>query len=113
MDEKGAEAGAFIRANPGTFAINTLERIGRFWLVGRNGIIYLAAPLALAGLAGLWLAQRRGMNSTPVFTLILLVYPLPYYITHPDMRYQHPIEPLLTVLAAYLLCRFPSRQITA
>lgn len=103
MDEKGAEARAFIRANPGRFAVNTLERIARFWLIGRNGVIYLVAPLAILGIAGLFLAFRSAVPAAPLLALILIVYPLPYYITHPDMRYQHPIQPILAVLAAYLL----------
>lgn len=103
MDEKGAEARAFIRANPGQFAVNSLERIARFWLVGRNGLIYFVVPLVLFGLAALWLALRHQNSAAPVFALILVVYPLPYYITHPDMRYQHPIQTLLAVLAGYAI----------
>ncbi|HET9400805.1 MAG TPA: glycosyltransferase family 39 protein, partial [Candidatus Acidoferrales bacterium] len=61
MDEKGAEARAFIRANPGQFAVNTLERIARFWLIGRNGLIYLVAPLAILGIVGLCVALRRAV----------------------------------------------------
>ncbi|HET9399476.1 MAG TPA: hypothetical protein VFO34_00870, partial [Candidatus Acidoferrales bacterium] len=87
----------------GQFAVNTLERIARFWLIGRNGLIYLVAPLAILGIVGLCVALRRAVPAAPLLALILIVYPLPYYITHPDMRYQHPIQPILTILAAYLL----------
>jgi hypothetical protein len=31
----------------------------------------------------------------------LLIYPIVYYITFPDARYRHPIEPLMLMLAVY------------
>jgi 4-amino-4-deoxy-L-arabinose transferase-like glycosyltransferase len=104
MDEKGARAKSFIRDHPAQFLSNTLKRIGRFWFIGLNGLIYLVAPLAAFGIAGLAIALRRKVPAAGMFGIILLVYPLPYYLTHPDMRYQHPIQPLLAVLAAVAVC---------
>jgi hypothetical protein len=66
-------------------------------------LLYLVAPLAALGIAGLAIAFRRKIPAAEMFAIILLVYPLPYYLTHPDMRYQHPIQPLLAVMAAFLL----------
>jgi hypothetical protein len=103
MDEKDASAKSFIRDHPARFLANTLKRITRFWFIGVNGLLYLVAPLAALGIAGLAIAFRRKIPAAEMFAIILLVYPLPYYLTHPDMRYQHPIQPLLAVLAAFLL----------
>jgi 4-amino-4-deoxy-L-arabinose transferase-like glycosyltransferase len=103
MDEKGASAKSFIRDHPAQFVANTLKRIGRFWFIGLNGLLYLVAPLAAFGIAGLAIALRRKVPAAGMFGIILLVYPLPYYLTHPDMRYQHPIQPLLVILAAALV----------
>jgi hypothetical protein len=39
-----------------------------------------------------------------MIALILLpiaIYPLPFYVTHPNARYQFVIDPLLAILAGY------------
>ena len=43
-----------------------------------------------------------------LFLLPLLVFPLPYYITHPDFRFRLLLDPLLTILSAYAVYRFNS-----
>jgi hypothetical protein len=51
---------------------------------------------------GIWrLWQRRRFNVAVLFLLPLLLFPLPYYITHAEFRYRLVVDPLLTVLAAY------------
>jgi hypothetical protein len=29
----------------------------------------------------------------------VIVFPVPYYVTHTSQRYRHPVDPVLTVLA--------------
>ena len=41
-----------------------------------------------------------GMESLPL-AMCLIVFPIPYYITHTALRYRHPIDPLMTILAVY------------
>jgi hypothetical protein len=36
-----------------------------------------------------------------LMALPLLLFPLPYYITHAEFRYRLNLDPLLTLLAAY------------
>jgi hypothetical protein len=36
-----------------------------------------------------------------LLALPLLLFPLPYYITHAEIRYRLNIDPLMTILAAY------------
>ena len=58
------------------------------------------APIALLALYGLWHSVRRRWDFTPLW-LFLLVYPLPYYVTHVQQyRYRYPVEPFLVLLAA-------------
>ena len=45
--------------------------------------------------------QRTPLQPGIVFILPLMVFPLPYYITHAEFRYRLVIDPLLTILAAY------------
>jgi len=43
----------------------------------------------------------------------LLVYPIVYYITFPDARYRHPIEPLMLMLAMYTVGRSLQARVQA
>jgi hypothetical protein len=36
----------------------------------------------------------------------LLLFPIPYYITHTSLRYRHPIDPFMVILTAYAITRF-------
>ena len=48
--------------------------------------------------------MREGrLRLAVLFLLPLMVFPLPYYITHAEFRYRLVIDPLLTILAAYAL----------
>jgi 4-amino-4-deoxy-L-arabinose transferase-like glycosyltransferase len=105
MGEKRDKAINYIRANPDVFVRNTVERIFRFWSGGLSGLVYGVTFLNVSGLAGLWVFARRHSKRAIIYGLPLLIYPLPFYVTHADLRYQHPIQPLLAVLAAFLLCR--------
>jgi len=64
---------------------------------------------------GLLLAIKRRVHGMFLFASILLFYPLTYYITVPETRYRHPIEPQMLMLTVYLFwalaVRFlPQRQ---
>jgi len=45
---------------------------------------------------------RRRVPGSYLFLSVLLLYPLVFYITHTNPRYRHPIEPIMTILIAYL-----------
>ena len=56
---------------------------------------------------GIWRLVREGRFRLAVlFLLPLMVFPLPYYITHAEFRYRLVVDPLLTILAAYALTSF-------
>ena len=109
--EKSEEAKAYIFANPGTFVRMSLRRCWRFWTGTGNssGSVFYVLHAVLTsgfGLAGLWILFRRRMYSfATLAALPLLVFPLPYYITHAEFRYRLVIDPLLTILAAYAVTR--------
>ena len=61
------------------------------------------------------MAIKRRIHGVFLFATILLSYPLAYYITVPEPRYRHPIEPEMLMLTVYLFwalaMRFlPQRQ---
>jgi hypothetical protein len=105
--DKSAQAWAYIRAQPGVFVSLSLKRVYRFWAGSGNAdapAIYeihalFTTLLGGAGLLWLYLQHRRAL--AVLAALPLLLYPLPYYITHAEFRYRLDIDPLLTVLAGY------------
>lgn len=105
---KAQLAHEYIAANPGAFARMTAVRVVRFWSGTGNlhgSCIYMVHALAttLFGFAGLWLMRRRCAIML-LFALPMLLFPLPYYLTHAEFRYRIVIDPLMTVLAAYAAC---------
>jgi 4-amino-4-deoxy-L-arabinose transferase-like glycosyltransferase len=112
MRQERKAALGFIAANPGRFVRYCLQRAAFFWignpqrtLLGnwnlgpaRHTAFLLSAAAAFAGL---WLAYRHCVNGRFLFAVLLLVYPLPYYVAHPSPRYRHAIEPVMILLITY------------
>jgi 4-amino-4-deoxy-L-arabinose transferase-like glycosyltransferase len=101
MSRKRELALNFIREKPLVFVANTAERILAYWTLNLHGLWLLVPLLSLLGLGGMGLLLCTLRPRSWVLTIPLLIYPLPYYITHPDLRYLHPLQPLLVILAAY------------
>jgi hypothetical protein len=105
--DQGEEALAYIRARPAHFVNLSLRRAYRFWTGTGNAdssfLFTLHALLTTVfGFAGLVLVYRRRSRWFAVLmALPLVLFPLPYYITHAEFRYRLNIDPLLTILAAY------------
>jgi 4-amino-4-deoxy-L-arabinose transferase-like glycosyltransferase len=107
MGDKSALAKAYVRAHPSEFLRLSGVRFIRFWSGAgtRDGsvVFILHAVLTTAlGTVGAWrLWQRRRFSLAALFLLPLMLFPLPYYITHAEFRYRLVLDPLLTILAAY------------
>lgn len=100
MRQKTDLAIGWITSNPGEFVRLTGLRFLRFWAGSSKTPTPITIPLVIAaivGLAFLW----RSKSLFTLFSLPLLIYPLPYYITHADARYQFILDPLLAILAGY------------
>jgi len=115
MRDKSDQALQYIRSHPAIFIRLTLRRIFRFWAgtgsVGGPRIYELHALLTtLLGFAGLFFLFRNRMKAFALLmALPLLLFPLPYYITHAEFRYRLNIDPLLTLLAAYAITQLAAR----
>ncbi len=99
---------AYIEAQPGITASLTAQRFLRFWTgtgnaVGSPIFALHAATTTLFGFAGLFLIFRARNRNRWLFFLPILIFPLPYYITHAEFRYRLVLDPLLTVLGAVSL----------
>ncbi len=65
---------------------------------------------SLLGFLGLWMLLRNQAHSlVMLFFLPLVLFPLPYYITHAEFRFRIVIDPVLTILAAYAISQLLSR----
>ena len=116
---KAELARRYIKDHPWTFARLTGVRIWRFWSgTGSKGGSPLFAVYAMTttlfGFAGLaLLARRRAYALLLIFGLPLLVFPIPYYITHAEFRYRLVIDPILTVLTGFPIAAFRRRMAAA
>lgn len=118
MAEKRREALAFIAAHPGTFAWLTAKRIAYIWTsiwdlspgyLRANPLdavnIPITTSLTILALVGLRLAFRERNPAAWLFALTILAVPLVYYFTHVNIRYRHPLDPFLVILAALAVTR--------
>src|SRR3954467_5160186 len=113
--EDGRAAKDLIRKYPGWFLKLTRRRIDAFWN-GPTDVTsmfefndahlalkkFLYASLSFAGLGGLLLALWRREVYAPMFAAIVLLYPMIYYITFPNVRYRLPLEPILLLYGLHL-----------
>jgi hypothetical protein len=92
----------------------TFRRFIFFWAgIPRQGpeqvknLLFLASSVLSIG--GLLLAAKRRVPGVFLFATLLGFYPLIYYLTVPQPRYRHAIEPELTILAVFLISFIPAR----
>jgi 4-amino-4-deoxy-L-arabinose transferase-like glycosyltransferase len=105
MARKTKLATDYIRQKPTIFLKTTAERILTYWLVSLRALWFLIPVLAVLGFLGLFLLFRGAHPMAWIFCIPLLIYPLPYYLTHADLKYQHPVQPLLALLTAVAISR--------
>lgn len=92
-------------ANPGRFMELSAWRAAYFWVPKRGGPIgYLCEALVtLFGLAGLWMAWKRGYRAAGFLLGVLAAYPAIYYVVQADQRYSYPVRWTLYLGCGYLL----------
>lgn len=110
MRQKADLGKASIRAHKAEFLRVTAWRIQAFWLGLAQGsdpnssLVTMHAVLTTClGFAGLLLLWKQDRSLAWIFLLPLVLFPVPYYLTHPDFRFRLLLDPILTVLAAYAL----------
>jgi len=114
MDEEQRKALAFMRAYPAIELKLTAKRFVAFWtglpdpvqsFLSTDSLLVRVLLLcnALAGLGALLgivtLLWKRSPYAFPL-AAYPLVYPWLYYLTHPNLRYRHPIDPVVLMLGA-------------
>jgi 4-amino-4-deoxy-L-arabinose transferase-like glycosyltransferase len=123
MDHKLRQAKAYIRSHPAWFAWMTLRRMvymwTGYWSLDRNYLrdepldppnILVNTTLTVLGFIGLGRLYKRDSSLATRFAIVLLFFPLTYYITHPETYYFRPVDPLIMVLAALVIAGFEPAQ---
>ncbi len=122
MDMKQHEAFQFMRAHPADelrffwrrFVDNWVgawDPIQDFWRGLPLYYKYLLTSnifVSIFGFLGILALSREKNRLTFPIAMFPLVFPIVYYITHSSIRYRHPIDPALIVLAA-LAVTYPIR----
>jgi 4-amino-4-deoxy-L-arabinose transferase-like glycosyltransferase len=130
MESKHALARSFVATHPRWFAVVTGRRIVRYWTgvwslrrsyLERQRLdvpnFFLCTALTGAMLLGVfrWLRWARWQPSRLPLLLpylaAVMVFPLPYYLTHASMDYRQPIEPVILVLVVASFALRPERPV--
>lgn len=114
MEEEGRKAKEFIRSHPWIAIKLAGEKFVAFWtgfaeplqvfkITGSALIRFLMVCNTLAATGALLgIAVLIGKRSDYAFPAAAYpaVFPWLYYVTHPNLRYRHPIDPVVLLLAA-------------
>lgn len=116
MAEKRRQAIAYIEQEPWRYVLRSCRRMIYMWtgfwsfnskyLQEENFDLYnipFCVALTALGLLGLRAAFQRQKKYGLPFGLVLLVFPVVYYLTEPDMAYRHPLDPEMVILVAYVI----------
>jgi Dolichyl-phosphate-mannose-protein mannosyltransferase len=63
--------------------------------------VAFCTTLTVFPLFGLWRAFQQDRTVAMPYALVLFIFPLIYYVTHPEVYYRRQIDPLFVVLAVY------------
>ncbi len=97
MEAKRRDGLEFVRQHPLQFGRSFFRRAYRFWTEPEGSAWRWISPLAWLG--GFLAVRRKGIQAAQ-YLMVLLVFPLVYYVAHTFPTYRHPIEPLMLLLAA-------------
>ncbi len=113
MAEKRTLSVNFVKQHPGFFAVATARRVVRFWTgywsLNPTYLKYepfdlpnvpFCCVLSFFTFVGLRRWWRTDKQAALPYAVALLVFPLPYYLTHSSMDYRQPVEPVVILLVA-------------
>jgi 4-amino-4-deoxy-L-arabinose transferase-like glycosyltransferase len=102
----------FIRQRPKHFAFLLCAHFMYYWSESPHVEAYFfiyqlkfffALAASVLAVWGLVLALRQRLPGAGLYLLLLLSYPIIYYITFAHARYRHPIEPELVILILFFI----------
>jgi hypothetical protein len=110
LAEKDREAWELVVRRPARFAGLTLRRMlytwTSYWDFSRrpwlddSGLpnILMYSLISFLAWTGLVKAIRDGRDGIFPLAILVICFPLVYYITHPEIRFRHPIDPAIVIL---------------
>jgi 4-amino-4-deoxy-L-arabinose transferase-like glycosyltransferase len=111
LAEKRTLATNFIEHNPVFFAGMSLRRAFSFWTgfwslnpayLSREPLeipdVFFCTGVTVLMLLGAWRFWRRDQTGALPYLLLILIFPITYYMTHATPDYREPIEPEVVVL---------------
>jgi 4-amino-4-deoxy-L-arabinose transferase-like glycosyltransferase len=111
LAHKHTIAVSFVHHHPLLFVGVSLRRAVRFWTgfwSFQPGYlqsepldipnVFFCTCITLFMLRGIWRWWKEDRTHASPFLIMLLVFPLPYYLTHSSMDYRQPIEPQIVIL---------------
>jgi len=106
-------ATSFVRHHPLLFARVSLRRAVRFWAgfwsLRQSYLhsepldvpnVFFCTGITFFMLRGIWRWWKVDRELAIPYLMLLIVFPLPYYLTHSSMDYRQPIEPQIVILVA-------------
>ncbi len=116
---KQKQAMAFIRSHPRNFLKNVFDRVVDTWAATYDSRVdpwipmlhlskadvWFCSVFSVLSFAGLIVALRANFLDSLPLAMSVLLFPIPYYITHTGLRYRHPIDPFLTIFSVYAMFR--------
>ena len=67
----------------------------------------LSIPVTILMLLGLRRTFKQKNDTAMLYLLIVVVFPLIFYLTHPGIRFRHTIDPVIVALACYAAVPLP------
>ncbi len=115
MAQKKEESLRFIVSHPQDVARFVFHRFINNWIGAWDPIadVWRFAPwrmkanylsncaFTVLALLGLLFSFRTREPEAFLFAIVIFIFPVVYYVTHTALRYRHPIDPVMAVLAAY------------
>jgi 4-amino-4-deoxy-L-arabinose transferase-like glycosyltransferase len=118
VSQKRALGLAYVRQHPVAFLVVSTRRVLRFWTGFWSASasylrdepldvpnVFFCSAVTFLMLRGVLRSWRNSPEATVTTILMLLVFPLPYYLTHSSMDYRQPIEPEIVMMVALGLPR--------
>lgn len=113
MLEKRRQAITFLHSHPGIYLWRCIRRViftwTGFWSLNPEYLreepfepanIFLSTTFTVLALIGLRKALSRSRSAVTPYALVLLAFPIPYYLTHSDLSYRHPLNPEVVIFAS-------------
>jgi len=99
VEKTKSDALRYLAAHPIEFSKLTAHRAFDFWALP-GGALGPSFILSVLSFFGTFHASRKSRDGV-VLMMVLIFYPMIYYVSYTFSRYRHPIEPIIYVLAAY------------